>query len=169
MGDRKRPALAEQIDRPRAPQQFVARSRSARATVSRSRASEAAAEFGEAAEQAGRIAAVARAGVQRLHPFGIIGPAIAQVRAEDALQFREAAKADRLGEADQRRGLHLGARGDAGGGAQRHLLRVFQREGGDLLQTLGQIGFDPDQPAFKSSKFGFGLPMSLPSAGPAGA
>ena len=117
--------------------------------VSRRRASEAAAEIGEAAEQAGRVAAVQRARVQRLHPFGIVGPAIAKMRAENRLQFREAAKAYRLGEPDQGGGLHLRARGDAGRRSQRHFLRIFERKGGDLLQALGQIGLDLDEPGFE--------------------
>ena len=106
---------------------------------------EAAAEIGEAEQQAQRIAAVEGAFVQRLQALGIIGPAVAQMRAEDALQFGETGKTQRLGETHQRRGLHLRALGNARSGAERDFIRVFERERRRLAQALGQFRLDVDE------------------------
>lgn len=111
---------------------------------------EAVAEIGEAEQQAHRIAAVEGALAQRLQAFGIVWPAIAQMVAEHALQFGKAGKAEGLSEADQGRGLDLGALGDAGGRSERDLVGVVEREGGGLPQPFGQFGLDFDEAALES-------------------
>ena len=58
--------------------------------------------------------------------------------AKDVLQVGKAAVAQRLGKADECGGLHPGELRDAGNRAEGDLLRIGEREVGDLDETLGQ-------------------------------
>jgi hypothetical protein len=58
--------------------------------------------------------------------------------AEDRLQVRKSVIAHGLREADQRRGLHLRLRRDGSRGAEGDLVRISDREGGNLRQALRQ-------------------------------
>ena len=71
-------------------------------------------------------------------PFVIAGRSLAQPGAEYLLQAGEAFEAEMLGEADERRGLDIGGRGDAGRGAEGDFVGIVQRIGGNLAQTLRQ-------------------------------
>ena len=75
---------------------------------------------------------------QLLQALAIVQDAVAQPRAENLLHVGEALVAQGLAEAHQRRGLHLGLLGDRGDGAEGDLVRILQREGGDLGQALRQ-------------------------------
>ena len=77
---------------------------------------------------------------QLLQALAIVQDAVAQPGAEHLLQVREALVAQRLAEAHQCGGLHLGQPGDRGDGAEGDLVRVVQREAGDLGEALGQRG-----------------------------
>ena len=56
-------------------------------------------------------------------------------RAEHLLHFGEAAEAERVGKADDRRGRNARARRDLGHGAERDLGWMIEHEFGDLLQS----------------------------------
>ena len=61
-----------------------------------------------------------------------------EARAKHLLHLGEAAKAQRVGEADDRRGRNARALRDLGDRAQRNVGRVIEHEFGDLLQAAGQ-------------------------------
>ena len=59
-------------------------------------------------------------------------------RTEHLLHLGETAEAERMGEADDRRGWNARARRDLRDGAERDLGRMIEHEFGDLLQSAGQ-------------------------------
>ena len=66
-------------------------------------------------------------------------PRALDVLLEQALEVGKAGKAEDLGEAHQRRGLHAGLLGDLADGAERDIARVLPQEDGDLAQALGEM------------------------------
>ena len=111
MGDAERTPLAEAGRSSRAARERrPPRSRSRRRSVAQRARSSAVAELAKPISRLVGSPLSRERLVQRLQPLGIFGPAIAQMRAEHFLQVGEAGEAERLGEAHQRRGLHLGAR-----------------------------------------------------------
>ena len=94
---------------------------------------------GDEAVEDGPVAGAALGlGAQRLQALVIGGVALAQPLAKHLLQAGEAVEAEMLGKADQRRGLHAGRSGDAGGGAEGDVVGIVERVGGDLGDALGQ-------------------------------
>ena len=85
--------------------------------------------------------------------------------AEHALQVRKPGKPQRLGEAHQGGSLHLGALGDAGGRAERHVVGMLQRERGRLAQTPRQRRLDLHQTALQRLEIGGGF-MAWARMGP---
>ena len=145
MRDAERPSLAQAMDRPRlgqkrnrlvklAPLHIVAQARQRRRRG-----------IGESKQKMRGIAAVTGVLLKRPEALGIVRPSVAQARTKHFLQLGEAGKAERLGEAHQGRGLHLGVAGEGGGGAERELVRVLKRVSRGLAQPFGQLGLDLDQ------------------------
>jgi hypothetical protein len=66
-----------------------------------------------------------------------------EARAEHLLDLAEAAIAQRIGEAHDRRGLHLGPACHLGDRAEGHLGRVLERELGDHLQAVREFAMPP--------------------------
>jgi len=71
------------------------------------------------------------------------------MRAEHLLQVGKAFEAQRLGEADQGRGLDVGAAGDGRGRFEREFVRVLECVRGCLAQTLRQLRLDLDEALFQ--------------------
>ena len=68
----------------------------------------------------------------------IIGHPVTQARPEDLLEFGKSLISHRLGEADQRGGLHLGLLSNQGHRAEGNVVGVVDGKSGDLAQPLGQ-------------------------------
>src|SRR5205085_2836822 len=96
--------------------------------------------FGKAVEKVARASAVVMfPGAEARQALAVVRPARFKLGAEDVLQVGEAGIADRLGETDQGRRLDLGLGRDARHRAEGNLVRVFQREGGDLDKAARQV------------------------------
>ena len=135
--DRKHPAGAEQVDRVRLGQGLDGASELLRAHRFAHPLEGDRCRVDEAIEQRGRMDMRAlRASRRTSQPLAIIRKPLAQAGAKDLLQMGEAVIAEALGEAHQGRGLHARMFGDPGHRAERHLLRMLEREGGELLQPL---------------------------------
>ena len=140
-GDRKRAAEAQQIDVARLRQdrgrgiQLARMRRLAERDQRRLRLGDEASEHRRGLAAEDRFLLVLHARQPRLVARRHAGH---EPRAKHLLHLGEAAKAQRMREADDRRGRHARALRDLGDGAERDLGRVVEHEFGDLLQAAGQ-------------------------------
>ena len=152
MGDAERPPLAEAMDHPRARQEADRLIKLAPLNGLAQPGDRGRRGIGESEQEMAGIAAVAGVLLQGPEALGIVGPAVAQTRAKHLLQLGKAGESQRLSEAHQSRGLHLGVAGDDRSGAQREFVGVFECISRGLAETPRQVRLDLDQSALEVVK-----------------